>query len=159
MRKFVTYQEPSALVDDIIAFGRHDSLTISLYMRCCIDFQILDSQSPLKDVSSTGFTYLLGVVFLAKGVLPDPKKVKAIHSARPPKSVSEVRSFFGIITHCAKFIFSFSEATPFQWKDKHDLAFQKVKMLLASNTIIAYFDESELTTEAAPYGLSVILLQ
>ena len=100
-----------SISDDIIAFGRHDSRTISLCMRCCIDFQILGSQSPLKDVSSTGFIYPLGLVFLAKGVLPDPKKVKAIHNARPPKSVSEVRSFLAIVTYCAKFIFSFSDVT------------------------------------------------
>ena len=37
-----------SISDDIIAFGRHDSHMIRLCMRCCIDFQILGSQSPIK---------------------------------------------------------------------------------------------------------------
>lgn len=50
----------------------------------------------------------------------------------------------------------------FQWKDEHDRAFQKVKELLTSDKVMAYFDknkQSELTTDASPYGLAAILSQ
>ena len=113
-----------------------------------------------------------GLVFSAKGVSPDPKKVKAIHDACPPASVGEV-SFLGMVTYCAKFIPNFSDITKplreltkkdssFKWKEEHSRAFQKVKMMLACDTVMAYFDkdkETELTTDASPWGLSAILSQ
>ena len=45
---------------------------------------------------------------------------------------------------------------------KHTNALSKVKDLLTSNTIMAYFDkdkETELTTDTSPWGLSAILSQ
>ena len=47
----------------------------------------------------------------------------------------------------------------FQWKDEHDQPFHKVKELLTSDTVMAYFDknkQSEITTDASPFGLSAI---
>ena len=68
-------------------------------------------------------------MFSAEGVSPDPRKVKAIRNAPPPTSVSEVRSFLGMVTYCAKFIPNFSDITKplreltrkdslFQWKEE-----------------------------------------
>ena len=50
----------------------------------------------------------LGFVFSAKGVSPDPEKVKAIHDASLSKTAKEVRSFLGMANYCAKFIPNFS---------------------------------------------------
>ena len=50
----------------------------------------------------------------------------------------------------------------FQWKDEHNQTFQKVKELLTSDTVVAYFNktkQSELTADASPFGLSAILSQ
>ena len=50
----------------------------------------------------------------------------------------------------------------FHWKQHHQQAFQKVKDALTSDTVMAYFDKStqtELTTDASPWGLSAILSQ
>ena len=52
--------------------------------------------------------------------------------------------------------------TRFQWESEHARAFQKVKELLARDTVMAYFDktkQTELTTDALPFGLSAILTQ
>lgn len=112
------------------------------------------------------------LVFSEKGVLPDSKKVNAIHNVPPPASVSEVRSFLGRVTSCAKFIPNFSniikplrELTKkdalFQWK-KPNQAFQMVKQMLTSDTVMAYFDKkkhTEVTTDASPWELSAILSQ
>ena len=114
-----------------------------------------------------------GFVFSADDIAPDPEKVKAIHEACSPSSTSEVRSFLGMVTYCAKFIQNFSDITKplrelmkknvqFHWKQHHQHAFQKVKDALTSDTVMAYFDKSkqtELTTDASPWGLSAILSQ
>ena len=48
----------------------------------------------------------------------------------------------------------------FTWMSEHNQAFDKVKKLLTSSTVMAYFDqqkETQLTTDASPVGLSAIL--
>ena len=114
-----------------------------------------------------------GFVFSSKGILPDPEKVKAIHDASLPMTVKEVRSFLGMANYCAKFIPNFSSITKplrdltkkdtqFDWGEKHTKALNKIKDLLTSDTVMAYFDKNkttELTTDASPWGLSAILSQ
>ena len=160
--------------DDVIVFGKtrqeHDHALHAVLRRLAHSGLTI---SPEKCEFHKDSLTFFGLVFSAHGVSPDPAKVKAIHDARPPKSVGEVRSFLGMVTYCAKFIPNFSEITKplreltkkdvrFQWKDEHDQAFQKVKELLTSDTVMAYFDknkQSEITTDASPFGLSAILSQ
>jgi len=110
-------------------------------------------------------------VFSDKGISPDPKKVQAIHNASPPTSTSGVSSFLGIATYCAKFILNFSDVSQplheltrkdslFRWKEKHETSFKRIKQLLSSDTVVAYFDQTkktELITDASPWGLSAIV--
>ena len=111
-----------------------------------------------------------GFVFSGQGISPDPKKVEAIK--KPPTTTSGVRSFLGMATYCAKFIPNFSDISEpreltnkdaqFQWSEQHEQSFNKIKELLASAKVIAYFDpkkETELITDASPSGLSAILMQ
>ncbi len=114
-----------------------------------------------------------GFIFSDKGISPDPRKVQAIQDAKPPTSTQGVRSFLGMATYCAKFIPSFSDISQplreltkkdvwFIWTKGHGQAFDKIKRLLTSNTIMAYFDqqkETELITDASPVALSAILFQ
>ena len=76
-------------------------------------------------------------------------------------------------TYCAKFIPQFSDLIKslrdlakknahFQWQEEQHRAFQKVKDLLTSDTVVAYFDkdkQTQLVTDASPWSLSVILSQ
>ena len=45
----------------------------------------------------------LGQIISAEGIKPDPDKVKAIYDIPSPKSVSDVRSFLGMINQFNKF--------------------------------------------------------
>ena len=87
---------------------------------------------------------------------------------RPPISVS---SFLGIATYCAKFILNFSDVyqplykltrkdSLFRWKEKHETSFKRIKQLLTSDTVVAYFDQTkktELVTDGLPWGLTSIV--
>lgn len=160
--------------DDIIIFGKtqqeHDEALHAVLQRFnSVGLTLREDKCELNKKSITFF----GFVFSGKGVSPDPEKVKAIHDAQPPSSASEVRSFLGMATYCAKFIPKFSDVTkplrdltkksvPFHWDEEHQQAFKTVKDLLTSETVMAYFDqakETHLTTDASPWGLSAILSQ
>ena len=114
-----------------------------------------------------------GFVFSANGISPDPLKVEAIKNAPAPTTQSSLRSFLGMATYCSKFIANFSDITQplreltrkdakFHWAKDHERAFNAVKATLTSDTVMSYFDplkETELTTDASPFGLSAILAQ
>ena len=101
------------------------------------------------------------------------KKVKAVTSAKPPSNAQEVRRFLGFAQYCAKFIPGFApicepmrELThgdvDFQWGNHQQKAFDRIKHLLTSAHVLAYFKQNaktRLITDASPVGLGAILAQ
>ena len=160
--------------DDLVVFGKtqelHDESLEAVFKRFANIGLTLNIEKCEFSKDSISF---FGLVFSPAGVSPDPSKVKAIHQAQPPTTVSAVRSFLGMATYCAKFIPQFSDITKplrdltkknaqFSWQEEQQQALQKVKDLLTSDTVIAYFDkgkQTELVTDASPWGLSAILSQ
>ena len=160
--------------DDIAVFGKtqeaHDKALEAIFQVFSDKGLTLNKQ---KCEFNKGSITFFGFVFSAKGISPDPNKVKAIHDAKPPTSATGVRSFLGMATYCAKFIPNFSDITmplreltkkntPFQWTEQHCKSFQEIKDVLTSNTVMAYFDgnkQTEVITDASPWGLSAILSQ
>ena len=160
--------------DDIIIYGKNQeahnqALDAVLRKFTNAGLTIKPEKCELNKKSITFF----GFVFSSRGISPDREKVKAIHDASLPKTAKEVRSFLGMANYCAKFIPNFSSITKllrdltkkdisFRWGEQHIKALNKIKDLLTSNTIMAYFDinkSTELTTDASPWGLSAILSQ
>ena len=160
--------------DDIIVFGKTQAEHDRALEAVCQKFSDVNLTLHKKkcefNKSSISF---FGFVFSANGISPDPRKIAAIDSATRPTNVSEVRSFLGMATYCAKFIPRFSDVSEplreltkknqsFQWSTRHDQSFCEIKKLLTSAQVMAYFDptkETQLITDASPTGLSAILLQ
>lgn len=46
----------------------------------------------------------MGHVLFEKGIAPTEEKVKAVLEAREPATVSEMRSFLGLVNFCSRFI-------------------------------------------------------
>jgi hypothetical protein len=83
----------------------------------------------------------LGHVFLRDLIVVDPTKVKEVLDWKPPTSVSEVRSFLGLVGYYRRFIPNFSKAAKpmtellkkgnnYIWNDACDEAFKVLKKLL-----------------------------
>ncbi|KAJ8050489.1 hypothetical protein HOLleu_03714 [Holothuria leucospilota] len=114
-----------------------------------------------------------GHILSHEGVSPDPQKVAAIQDASPPANVSDLKSFLGMVTYCARLIPNLAtisqplreltkESTQWIWGDTQDQDFQEIKSKLASNCSTAYSDPSkhtELNVDASPVGLGAILSQ
>lgn len=84
-----------------------------------------------------------------------------------PRNPAEVRQFLGMVNYFGKFIPNLSDMTNhlrlllkknvmFTWNKNHDESFEKLKKVLTSEPVLAFFDvslKSRITTDASSYGL------
>ncbi|KAL4026110.1 hypothetical protein IC575_014534 [Cucumis melo] len=115
----------------------------------------------------------LGHVVSAKGVSVDPQKVEAIVNWERPISATEVRSFLGLAGYYRRFIEDFSRlALPltaltrknvkFEWSDKCEQSFQKLKKRLVTAPILALpvtGKDYVIYCDASRLGLGCVLMQ
>ena len=160
--------------DDVFVFGKtqseHDNALQEAFKKFSEANLTLNQQKcEFNKLSITFF----GFMFSSEGISPDPNKVEAINSASTPTSVSGARSILGMTTYCSKFIHNFSDIsqplrdltkadTSFHWGEQQQQSFETIKELLTGDTVMAYFDpdkNTEVTTDASPWGLSAILSQ
>lgn len=115
----------------------------------------------------------LGHVIDEDGIHMDKSRFEAIEKYKRPRNVSEVRSLIGIAAWYKKFIDGFSDLTApltellkknvhFVWTAKHDRAFQKIKLAVATAPVLAFPDYDKpffLEARASDIGISAILSQ
>lgn len=113
----------------------------------------------------------LGYRVDAKGIHPSKSKVAAIHNAPVPKDKLQLQAFLGLLNFYHSFLPNkASVAEPlhkllqknadFKWSKQHDIAFDAVKKLLSSDSVIMPFDENLpiiITCDASPYGIGAVL--
>ncbi|KAL4084308.1 hypothetical protein QTP88_028133 [Uroleucon formosanum] len=107
------------------------------------------------------------------GIKPDPNKIVSVMNFPAPKNVKQIKSFLGLSGYYRKFINNYSSiANPmtnllrkdvkFNWDDKCQQAFDKLKTIPCSEPILQYPDftkEFILTTDASGKALGAILSQ
>ncbi|GBP10039.1 Uncharacterized protein K02A2.6 [Eumeta japonica] len=95
-----------------------------------------------------------------------PGKVKAIKEAEPPKNVSQLKSFLGLVNYYRSFVPRVYNIRPlhdllkmgakWMWSEAHQSAFETVKRALESELALAHYDprlSTVLTVDASPTGL------
>ena len=127
----------------------------------------------------------LGYVITAQGIEMDEEKVKAIRDWPTPKSVSEVRSFYGLARFYKRFVKDFStiaaplteivkklltkkkkeivkKSVGFKWNDEQDKAFNLLKDKLCSAPVLSFPDfrrAFEVECDASGIGIGAVLMQ
>lgn len=115
----------------------------------------------------------LGHVVSAKGISVDPLKIEAVMKWKQPKTVTEVRSFLGLVGYYRRFIQDFSKlAEPmtkltrkgvkYEWTDKCEKSFQEFKRRLTSAPILITPSVGvgyDIYTDASKNGLGCVLMQ
>ena len=115
----------------------------------------------------------LGHVVSASGIWVDPSKILAILDWKPPRNVSEVRSFLGLAGYYRRFVKGFSMiATPmtrllqkdvkFEWSEKCQKSFDQLKALLTEALVLILPESGKkfvIYSEASLNGLGYVLKQ
>ncbi|WVZ70972.1 hypothetical protein U9M48_019599 [Paspalum notatum var. saurae] len=113
----------------------------------------------LKEVS------FLGHILSEKGVAVDPSKEKDVLNWKQPETVTEIRSFLGLVGYYHRFIKDFSKtAKPMTSLTKKECeeAFQTLKKLLTSALVLAQPDVTkpfDVYCDASGNGLGCVLMQ
>ena len=115
----------------------------------------------------------LGFRLTQQGVLPQPRKVKAILNMEKPKTKKQLRGFIGMINYYrymwkqrSQLLAPLSEMAgknkPFKWTDKHDKAFREIKRIVSKRVLLSFPDYSkpfQLYTDASDLQLGSVLMQ
>ena len=114
-----------------------------------------------------------GNVYTKDGVKPDPDKVAAINSLRPPETKSELRTFIGMVNYLQQFIPHLSQHTAplreiekkgvdFYWDVNLQNSFENIKALVATDVTLSYYDRNKpviVQTDYSKLGVGAVLLQ
>ena len=108
----------------------------------------------------------LGYVLSEEGIQVDENKVETVRSWPQPKTITEVRSFHGLVSFYRRFIPHFSsvmapvtdcmKGKKFEWTEEAGIAFEKIKTLLTSAPILVLPNFQllfELHTDASKVGI------
>ncbi|KAL0821502.1 hypothetical protein ABMA28_004966 [Loxostege sticticalis] len=115
----------------------------------------------------------LGYVIDRNGVRVDPDKLEPIIQMTAPTTVSELKSFLGMVNFYGKFIKNLSlyvaplfdllkKNSKWSWGNKEQQVFEQVKGLLKGTEVLAHYNAAldvVVTCDAGPRGLGAVLAQ
>ena len=135
-------------IDDILVYSRdvqeheqHLKIVLQTLREKKLYAKLSKCDFWLKEIS------FLGHIVFAEGIRVDPVKIEAVVNWKPPRSVTEVRSFLGLAGYYRRFVKGFSViASPltkllrkgvmFEWSDKCQNSFEQLKEMLVEAPVL-----------------------
>lgn len=161
-------------MDDIVIYGKTEE-ELKINEKIVLDRLkkydvVLNEDKCIYRVRTIVF---LGHTLSGNGITTTNDKINSITMFRQPKTMEEVRSFLGLVTYVGKFIPDLATTTEplrnltkkdarFEWKQEHDLAFEKLKSQLTGPMVLGYYsvtNRTQLYADASPVGLGAVLVQ
>ena len=164
----------TCVADDVLIFGateaEHDKTLHAFLERCeAVGIKLKPTKLELKKTEIAFHGHLL----TTDGVKPDPAKTSAISGMPKPTDVKAVSRLNGMVNYLSRFLPSLADVMkpirklthkgePWIWGTEQDLAFKKVKEMLANAPILAYFNPDVplvVQCDSSQFGLGAVLLQ
>ena len=115
----------------------------------------------------------LGNIVSAKGVSPDPEKIRAIREAAAPTDVKQLQRVLGLFNYYRRFVKGYAgfavplyqlmkEDTPWRWGSEEQAAYDALKEAICKAPTLAYPDSAReciLTTDASDVAIGAVLSQ
>ena len=161
-------------IDDILVYSR-DEQEHEQHLK--IVLQALGEKKLYAKLSKCDFWLneisFLGHIVSAKGIRVDPVKIEAMVNWKPPRSVTEVRSFLGLVGYYRRFVKGFSviaslltkllrKGVMFEWSNKCQNSFEQLKEMLVEAPVLTQptsGKEYTLYSDASGIGLGCVLMQ
>ncbi|KAL4360823.1 hypothetical protein GQ457_04G019820 [Hibiscus cannabinus] len=161
-------------IDDILIYSRnkddhaeHLRIVLQTLRECQLYAKFSKCEFWLSEVA------FLGHVISAKGIMVDLKKFQTILDWRPPRNVSEVRSFLGLVGYYRRFVKGFSvialpltkilrKDQPFEWSEDRQRSFDKLKQALTHAPVLIQPEpgiEFTVYSDASHSGLGCVFMQ
>ena len=113
----------------------------------------------------------LGKVVTKEGIVASSRKVVAVLKIPPPQSLTQLRSFLGMVNHYRKFFPLLADLsdplnhllkkdTPWEWSSECQESFTKLKEPLTSTTVLAHYDPAMLiglACDASSIGIGAVI--
>ena len=124
-----------------------------------------------KSVFKTDRMIYMGHIISSRGVEPDPAKVQGITKMPAPMNKAQILTFQGTVNDLAKFLPYLSEVrkpiklredVEFMWGKSQEEAFKKVKQLVTTAPVLAFYDcdaEMILQCDASNKDLGAALMR
>ncbi|XP_050222329.1 uncharacterized protein LOC126672422 [Mercurialis annua] len=161
-------------IDDILIYSRSEE-EHAFHLRTIL--QTLREHQLYAKFSKCEFwldqVTFLGHVVSKDGIKVDPTKIEAVMDWQRPRSVTEIRSFLGLAGYYRRFVQDFSrisapmtkltqKGVKFEWTDKCEASFEKLKEILTTAPVLALPSGIEGFTvycDASRIGLGCVLMQ
>ena len=115
-------------------------------------------------------TYL-GYCIDDQGLHPVPEKVEAVQKAPPPRNVSELKAYLGLLAYYSRFLPQVAsilnplyallrKGVPWEWKGPQRQAFTASKELLTTSSVLVHYNPKlrlVLACDASAYGIGAVL--
>ena len=161
-------------IDDILVYSK-DAQEHKHHLR--ITLQILRENQLFAKLSKCDFLLkevsFLGHIVSADGIRVDPTKIEAVVSWKPPRNITEVRSFLGLAGYYRRFVQGFSviassltrllrKGVKFEWDDKCQSSFERLKKILVEAPVLIQptsGGDYTMNNDASRISLGCVLMQ
>ncbi len=137
-------------VDDCIIFSKTWELHKQHISQVVERFRAAGLKARLsKSVFAAAEVQYVGHIVSKSGIKPNPSKIAAVKTIPAPIDLKSLRQFLGLANFFRKFIKGFTATaepltaltrsnTPYHWSPQCEEAFQRIKDLLCSDTVLDY---------------------